>query len=83
MLWARTVVLSRGFTLLLEGKHEVTLVPLFDLLDHSPSARFVLYIQRAQPAISSLKNLSSDWSAQPALSKRICTVHHALRVHYH
>ncbi|BBM97870.1 hypothetical protein MPTK1_1g09030 [Marchantia polymorpha subsp. ruderalis] len=39
LLWARTVVLSRGFTLLLEGKHEVTLVPLFDLLDHSPSAR--------------------------------------------
>lgn len=43
LLWARTAVLSRGFNLMLNNGRKEVLVPLFDMLDHSPSARYVLH----------------------------------------
>jgi hypothetical protein len=43
LLWARTAVLSRGFNLMLNNERKEVLVPLFDMLDHLPSARYVLH----------------------------------------
>lgn len=38
--WARSVVFSRAFTLKWFPGHTIALVPLFDMLDHSPGARW-------------------------------------------
>lgn len=40
LLWARSVVFSRAFTLRWGERHVIALVPLFDMLDHSPTARW-------------------------------------------
>lgn len=48
LLWARTIVFSRAFTLLLGGKPAIALVPVFDLLDHDPTARVAWIMNDAE-----------------------------------
>ncbi|GAQ85843.1 hypothetical protein KFL_002570110 [Klebsormidium nitens] len=50
--WARSVVFSRAFTLKWWPGHTIALVPLFDMLDHSPGARLTWLTDEAKRVVT-------------------------------